>query len=148
LLFLTVLPLYLLTLDLKLGFSHSEELVGIGRVIREQVPQDACFLPFEPKWGLVADRLPQAHDGRPALVDVYVDMLLATEHSGLRFPHAQQALQAPAAQERVRWMLDGCDYLSFGWRRNMLGESTLHWTRERYMRKAEVGGVDLWQRRQ
>jgi hypothetical protein len=128
--------------------GSGEAMIVFGQLVRERVPASACLFAFEPKWGLAAGRLPQQlRDGR-LMLDVYGDMLLAARRSGLRFSAVEQALHAQAAQERIRWLLDGCDYLVMDRRgRWQLGEETQHWVAEHYERTAGTSQVDLWQRR-
>jgi hypothetical protein len=144
LLVLVVLAAHSFRFNFQTAYASTDEMVEVGQLIRQHVPSNACFLPFEAVWALAGDRLPD----RPPLVDVYADMLLATQRAGLRFPGLQQTLHASPAQERIRWLLNGCDYLVLGPRgHSQLTEETLQQIDERYTRLDEVSRFDLWQRR-
>jgi hypothetical protein len=122
----------------------------VGERVRS-IPAGACYIAFEPAWALAGDRLPSVRPGQPAVVDVYATMLMAAHGQGRDHRSAGDELRSRAAQERVRELLAGCEYLSLGERgERQLTVNTARWIAAAWERLPPIGetGVDLWRLRQ
>jgi hypothetical protein len=74
-------------------------------------------------------------------------MLIASRGVGREHALAGDALRSRAAQERIRELLTGCDYLSLGERgERQLTPHTLEWIERRWERlpTQDATGFDLW----
>lgn len=129
---------------------RAPELVELGRYIRRAVPAEAPLCSFEPAWGLTGGRLPPARPGVPLLVDSYALMLQDALDSGERFPSTAAAFQAPASQQDIRPLLEGCRFVVMGGRGAwQLSEESRQWFESRFVRRFPAEGqpgVDLWER--
>ena len=129
------------------GRPADERLVLIGERVRS-FPAEACYIAFEPDWALAGDRLPTIREGRDTLLDIYGVMLIAAPSSERGRVDARSALQSAAAQQRVREVIAGCEYLSLGDRVRQLTPSTARWILERWERlPADPTGADFWRLR-
>ena len=120
----------------------------VGERVRS-IPAGACYLAFEPAWALAGDRLPSARPGQPPVVDVYATMLMAAR--GREQAIAGDALLSRGAQERIRELLAGCDFVSLGDRgERQLTANTWRWIARRWeqLPAIEGTGADLWRLRQ
>jgi hypothetical protein len=129
---------------------RAPELVELGRYIRQAVPAEAPLCSFEPAWGLTGGRLPPAKPGVPLLVDSYALMLQDALDSGERFPSTAAAFHAPASQQDIRPLLEGCRFVVMGWRGAwQLSAESRQWFQARFVRRFPAegqAGVDLWER--
>jgi hypothetical protein len=141
--------------SVPLAQSWREAQVGgdlmdrVGARVRA-LPAGACYFGFEPAWALAGDRLPGSDPGRPAVVDVYGTLLLAGRGLGNDRDHAPDELRSRAAQERLRDLVRGCEYLSLGERGELeLTPRTRRWIESRWEKLPAVDatGVDLWRLR-
>jgi hypothetical protein len=129
---------------------RAPELVELGRYIRAAVPAEAPLCSFEPAWGLTGGRLPPVKPGAPLMVDSYALMLQDALDSGERFPSTEAAFHAPASQQDIRPLLEGCHFVVMGWRGAwQLTEESRQWFQSRFVRRFPAEGqtgVDLWER--
>jgi hypothetical protein len=130
--------------------ERGDLFVRVGERVRA-LPAGACYIAFEPAWALAGDRLPSVRPGQPSVVDVYATMLMAAHGHGRDHRVAGDALRSRAAQEHIRALLAGCEYLSLGDRgARQLTVSSARWIAQTWERLPSIGdtGVDLWRLRQ
>jgi hypothetical protein len=147
-----VLLATLLAAPLRESLAHArvrgDLMERVGERVRS-IPAGACYQAFEPAWALAGDSHPTVRPRQPPEVDVYATMLLAAQ--GRERALAGDALRSRGAQERIRELLAGCDFVSLGDRgERQLTPSSWRWIARRWeeLPAIEDSGADLWRLRQ
>lgn len=131
--------------------SRMDAVADLGEFIRQSVPTNSCLIAFEPIWAVAGRRLPWWPGTRPALVDSYAAMLIASLDQGVRSSSVTEVLHAAPAQRAILGTMENCRYVALGGRGEwQLSEDSKAWLRARYVRRYPAGdqeGISLWERR-